>query len=171
MNRILDKIIDRAHKKLIDVEATASTKAEANNHHEKDDLEQQQQLEIGRLTHIYESNIDTLTNYLPNVPAKDLELYPDYYSEIEERANKEIKEYEELTAIAEANAATAGLANPKQYTAEFAQDCKQAYLEDWKKKEERLKHITITMHSDGTMTSLDTATGETLRLDNQFNPL
>ena len=105
---------------------------------------------------------------MPSVPTKDIERYHKHYSELEERASKEIKEYENITAIAIDNATKAGITNPEQYISEYAQDCKIAYLDDCEKRKALLSKIKIVIHSDGSITSTNTDTGESARFTNQF---
>jgi len=76
-----------------------------------------------------------------------------------------------MTAIVVDNATKAGLANPKEEMAEYAQQCKQAYRDWLKQRYERFKQIKTIIHADGTITSIDMITGEKARFTNDFKPL
>ncbi len=169
-SRDLNRILDDAAKVLAKAKAKVgiSTNTDANNTNDNDN-QLQQILEIGRRTQCYEINLDMITNYLPSVPAIDLERYPKYYSELEERVNREIKDWEDVISIAKANAREAGIANPRQYVEEYAQDCKRFYLAECERKKELLKQIKMVIYSDGPITSTNTETGETARYTNDFN--
>ena len=163
MNRIIEAI-DRVHKKLIDVEASTTTSSGNNSNTE----DQQKILRLGELTLSYEGNIHTLTNYLPNVPDIDLKRYPSYYSRMEETTQREVSEYEDMMTIATDNAAKAGLTNPKQEMEEYSKQCKQAYLQWLEERRKVFSKIKTVIHSDGTITSTNTETGEKARFTTQF---
>lgn len=165
-NRDLNRAIDEAAEMLR--EAKASVPALTNNTQEQSQ-EQLKILELGRLTAAYEANLNTLNNYLPSVMDKDLKLYPSYYSEMEETARREVKEYEDMIIIGDQNASKAGVT--KQEMAQFAQDCKAAYLTNCKKRQEALSKIHTIIHNDGMITETDTTTGITKKYDNAWNAI
>ena len=87
-----DKLIDTAHKKLVDVEASSGI-ANTKDEKDKDGLTpfDRQRIELGRLTIEYEKNIDTVTNHVNYVDIA--------YSE--SLMTKEIQQYEQQIPLFE----------------------------------------------------------------------
>jgi hypothetical protein len=186
MNRVLDKIIDSVHRKLIDVEKSILD-SEIEQQQPDPELERrkQQRLEIGRLTAEYEDNLTFLTNrqedHLPN--NSNIRLEPQhpkyfceieenskYYHEIEERNRQEIQEYEDMKVIAIDNAAKTGLSNPKREMEQFAQYCKELYLAELERGRQYQKNIKTIIGYKG-ITVINGNTGEVKKHDIHYNPV
>ena len=114
-----DKLIDTAHKKLVDVEASSGI-ANTKDEKDKDGLTpfDRQRIELGRLTIEYEKNIDTVTNHVNYVDIA--------YSE--SLMTKEIQQYEQQIPLFEAEAKRQGQADPKTAVTDWLQYCKKIYI-------------------------------------------
>jgi hypothetical protein len=189
--RILDKIIDSVHKKLLDAEETDHRRSitKQNNQQDKEQERRRQSiLEIGKLTAEYEDNFTFLTNMqhddIPN--NRNIILQPEhpkyfcgqkedseYYHLVENRTRKEIQEYENKLAKATESAAKAGclVVNPKQEMEQFSQYCKQFYFAKLAKEERYKKGIKTIIGSNGIITVVNENTNEVKKYDRAFNPL
>jgi stress response protein YsnF len=159
MNKDLDKAIKDADKRIIDIESKSVT-----TNQQPDDIDQQRQkiYELGRLSYLNEHNRIVLAGLAEGYQSNE------YYMELEQKALEEMKAYEEMTAIAKANAAKAGVSGEE--LDDYNQKCKQYYLEELKKEQDYQKNIKIVIGNDG-ITCTNELTGEVTRYDIFCNPL
>lgn len=171
--KTIDQLIDAVHKKLINVE---SSRTRINNNidsPQRTNNQQQQQpedleegnpkvLELGRLTYRYEWNLGRLAELPEDFTNPFTGDINSEYVRMKEESEREIKEYEEYIAVAKENAAKAGVSSEEMD--KFAKQCKEFYLEDWKKYEEYQKKVKWIVSKDG-VTEIDGNTGKVRKFD------